>query len=91
MNEREKKLLENTEFRKSLIKAEKELPERLRRLRKANGCTLEEIEDDTGVPYCMVARYERGENTPTLYVLVVLADYYGVSLDWLCGRDAHNG
>ena len=30
--------------------------------------------------------YESGEREPTLSVLIRMADYYGVSLDYLAGR-----
>lgn len=31
-------------------------------------------------------RYERGEREPTASALVQIADFYGVSLDYLVGR-----
>ena len=31
-------------------------------------------------------RYERGEREPTASVLVQMADFYGVTLDYLVGR-----
>ena len=31
-------------------------------------------------------RYEQGERQPTLPVLIALADYFDVSLDYLVGR-----
>ncbi len=34
----------------------------------------------------MYARYERGANELPLRHLLVLADYYGVSVDYLLGR-----
>jgi len=30
-------------------------------------------------------RYEKADQEPTLSVLLALADYFGVSLDYLCG------
>lgn len=33
-----------------------------------------------------VRRYERGEAEPTLSSLILLADYFEVSLDYLTGR-----
>lgn len=34
-------------------------------------------------------RYEKGETQPTLPVLLALADYFDVSLDYLVGRSAN--
>lgn len=33
-----------------------------------------------------IRRYEKGEREPTLESAVKIADYCGVSLDWLAGR-----
>lgn len=39
-----------------------------------------------GVAHNTYVRYERGEREPTASVLVQIADFYGVSLDYLVGR-----
>lgn len=31
-------------------------------------------------------KYEAGDSEPTLSVIIALADYFDVSLDYLCGR-----
>jgi len=40
-----------------------------------------------GLPPDAIRRYERGEAEPTLSSLLLLADYFEVSLDYLTGRD----
>ena len=39
-----------------------------------------------GISQTMYARYERGANELPIRHLIVLADYYGVSTDYLLGR-----
>ena len=39
-----------------------------------------------GVPLRTYQRYERGESEPQLSTLIRIADFYGVSLDYLAGR-----
>lgn len=40
-----------------------------------------------GVPLRTYQRYEYGEGEPQLTTLVKLADFYGVTLDYLAGRE----
>ena len=39
-----------------------------------------------GLPPDAIRRYERGESVPTVDSLMKLADYYGVTTDYLLGR-----
>ena len=39
-----------------------------------------------GVSVTQYQNYEYGKHEPTASVLIALADFYGVSLDYLCGR-----
>ena len=59
---------------------------RLRDLREDHDKTQQQIADILGTSQTMYARYERGANEPPLRHLLVLADYYGVSVDYLLGR-----
>ena len=58
---------------------------RLRDLREDHDKT-QQIADILGTSQTMYARYERGANELPLRHLLVLADYYGVSVDYLLGR-----
>lgn len=40
-----------------------------------------------GLPPDAIRRYERGEAEPTLSSLLLIADYFGVTLDELTGRE----
>lgn len=59
------------------------LGRRLRLLRKGNGDTQNDIAKLLGVTREAVSQWERGENTPTIETLKVLAQRYQVSLDYI--------
>ena len=40
-----------------------------------------------GLSKNMIAMYERGEKAPSVYALIRIADYFGVSVDYLLGRE----
>lgn len=60
--------------------------QRLRELRQLNKYTLEQVGADFNVSKQTVSRWEIGERLPPLDVVVKLADYFDVSLDYLVGR-----
>lgn len=60
--------------------------ERLLHLRKEAGFNQQDMAKDLGIVFRSYRRYECGESEPTLSTLVKLADYFGVSLDYLAGR-----
>lgn len=58
---------------------------RIRNLREDSDLTQSQIADYLGTSQTMYARYERGANEMPIRHLVKLAEYYKVSLDYLCG------
>lgn len=56
----------------------------LRRRRRISQRTLSEL---AGLSKNMVARYEKGEAEPSVRTLMVLADFFGVTADYLLGRE----
>lgn len=60
--------------------------ERLRLLRKEQNLPQEKTAAEIGVGFSTYRRYETGERVPDADVLVRIADYYGVTLDYLVGR-----
>jgi DNA-binding XRE family transcriptional regulator len=64
------------------------LADRLREARHMRGLTQIEVGEATGIAQNVVSAYERGARRPELDALTRLADCYGVTLDWLAGRDA---
>ena len=59
---------------------------RLRQLRKTHKLTAEQLGKIFNVSKQTVSRWELGDRLPPLDVVVAIADYFGVSLDWLTGR-----
>ena len=64
----------------------KTIGERLKALRVQQKPTQKSIADAIGVSEVSYQRYEYGSVTPSLAMLIALADYFGVSLDYLVGR-----
>lgn len=61
--------------------------EMLKEHRLAKGKSLVEVENDTGISNQNLSRWEQGKVLPSIYFCEKLADYYGVTLDELIGRD----
>ena len=60
--------------------------ERIRDLREDNDYTQEKIGKEINVPQRTYAYYESGERMVPPHVLVALADFYNVSVDYILGR-----
>ncbi|MCI8422130.1 MAG: helix-turn-helix transcriptional regulator [Lawsonibacter sp.] len=60
--------------------------ERVRELREERGLKQRERADICGVKVRSYQRYEHGDSYPEVPGLLFLADYFGVSLDYLMGR-----
>lgn len=58
---------------------------RIRNLREDSDLTQSQIAEYLGTSQTMYARYERGANEMPIRHLIKLAEYYKVSLDYLCG------
>lgn len=63
------------------------LKQNLKKLRIQAGLTQQELAEKTGIARANIARYETGENIPPLDIIVILADFYDISLDELIDRD----
>ena len=64
-----------------------EFSKRLRKLREKKRVSQRALSELCGLSKNTVARYEREERLPTLADAGVLADFFGVTLDYLSGRD----
>ena len=60
--------------------------ERLQELKDTRGIMQKDVAAAIGIPLRTYQRYEYGEREPQLSTLIKLADFYGVSLDYLAGR-----
>ena len=65
-------------------------PARLRDLRQAAGYSQSDVAEAIGVSSDSVTKYEHGQ-APSLQVAVRLAEFFGVSLDYLLGRTEEGG
>ena len=63
-----------------------QLSDALKRSRKLKKTTQKQAAAAAGVTEAMYQFYEYGKNEPTARVLIALADYFDVSLDYLVGR-----
>ena len=61
-------------------------PNRLKELRKANGLTQDQLAEVFNMSTRAISTWETGERSPTIEMLVRLADYFDVSTDYLLGR-----
>lgn len=62
------------------------LGERLQQLQTERGILKKDIAKEVGLSIMGYYRYERGERQPTADVLITLADFFDVSIDYLVGR-----
>lgn len=61
-----------------------EFGEKIKKLRKAAGCSQQRLADALDISIKSVQRYEKGDN-PDHIALAKLAEYFGVSSDYLLG------
>lgn len=61
--------------------------ERLRELRKQRGLTTTALANIVGCSNPTITHYERGDRKPDPDMLKKFADFFGVSVDYLLGRD----
>lgn len=62
------------------------LQDNLKKLREEHGLTKRELCEKTGISERAYLTYEFGEREPKISVVQKLADFYGVSTDYLLGR-----
>lgn len=64
-----------------------ELKDNLKYIREKNGLTKRELCEKTGISERAYLTYEFGEREPKVSVIAKLADFYGVTTDYLLGRE----
>lgn len=65
-------------------------PSKLKKARENTGFTQREAGKEMNIPYSTIANYETGRTQPDIETLGLLADFYGVSADWLIGTQGQN-
>ena len=59
---------------------------RLKELRFYKEKTQLQVQMETGIEQALLSKYENGVRIPPTDTLMILADYYGVSMDYIMGR-----
>lgn len=62
------------------------LAENLIKYRKLHGMTQAELAECIGYTNKSVSKWERGEGTPDVYVLLTISEIYGITLSELVGQ-----
>ncbi len=58
----------------------------LKKLRTARGLTQIALQMKTGIEQSLLSKYETGERIPPTETLLLLADFYQVSIDFILKR-----
>ena len=61
--------------------------EALREKRIERGKSQLQLAKETGISQQNISRWEKGQMLPSIEFCIALADYYGITLDELVGRD----
>ena len=59
---------------------------RIRDLREDRDLRQSDLAEHTGIDQRTISNYETGKTLPDAYALIKLADFFGVSIDYLVGR-----
>ncbi len=59
---------------------------RLKELRIAKNKTQLQLQMDTGIEQALLSKYENGIRIPPTETLILLADYFNVSIDYILKR-----
>ena len=63
---------------------------RIRELRKAKGITMKQLGAVLGLAESTISQYETGKRDPDFDTISKIADYFGVSLEYLLNLDSDN-
>ena len=59
---------------------------KLKALRKSRRLTQIAVQMKTGIEQSLISKFENGERVPPTETLIILADFYDVSIDYILGR-----
>ena len=62
---------------------------RLKELRLEKNLTQEKLAEAVGCSKGAYSKYETGKRDPSIILLIRLADYFGVSVDYILGREVN--
>lgn len=60
---------------------------RIRELRLEKGLTIKVLATELNIKESTLSKYERGEREPSIEALVLLSEFFDVSVDYLVGKD----
>ena len=63
---------------------------KLKELRLKNNISQKDLAKKLGIEYQSYNKYELDKNQPSIETLKIIADYYNISLDYLCDRRYNN-
>lgn len=58
----------------------------LKKLRKQRGLTQIALQMRTGIDQALLSKFEAGKRLPTTEALLILSDFYDVSIDYILKR-----
>jgi len=58
----------------------------LKKLRKEAGLTQISLQMKMGIEQALLSKFENGDRIPPTETLIILADFYNVSMDYIMGR-----
>ena len=61
--------------------------DRLRNLRKEAGMTQDELASRTHLSQTAISNWESGNRIPNIEYAIILAKYFKVTLDYICGLE----
>lgn len=64
----------------------KTMKNKLRELRKERNLTQIALQMQTGIEQALLSKFETGERIPPTETLMILADFYNVSIDYILCR-----
>ena len=64
------------------------LNDRIRQLREASGLTQVELARELAVTKQSVSNWENNNIQPSVEMVIAIADFFGVTMDYLLGRDS---
>lgn len=63
--------------------------QRLKRLREEHGLSTRALGEIVGTSNATISRYETGRRDPDLILVHNIAEYFGVTIEYLCGEDVN--
>ena len=66
------------------------LSERIKELRIRKGYNMRQMATALNLPYTTYVNYEKGEREPNSETIVLMSKYFGVTSDYILGRDDAN-